>query len=193
MAWWDAVFYCSAQLLGAITGVALASLALRGAPAHKAVRYAATLSGIYGHRIAFVAELVISFILMSAILFASNRVVLSLYTHYFAAILAAAYIAFESPLSGMSTNPARTFGPALDGSYWHTLWIYFVAPPLGMLLLGRGGWRHNTFQTQIDAHISVHFVGVADHVVQGREFRSRRLGRERPPESRVDLLCRRRI
>ena len=34
----------------------------------------------------------------------------------------------------MSTNPARTFGPAVYGRYWHALWIYFAAPPLGMLL-----------------------------------------------------------
>ena len=33
----------------------------------------------------------------------------------------------------MSTNPARTFGPALFASYWHALWIYFIGPPLGML------------------------------------------------------------
>jgi aquaporin Z len=39
---WDAVFYCAAQLLGAVAGVARASLLLRGAPAHPAVRYAAT-------------------------------------------------------------------------------------------------------------------------------------------------------
>jgi len=47
-------------------GVALASLVLHGAPAHKAVRYAATIPSIYGDTIAFVAELAISFILMSA-------------------------------------------------------------------------------------------------------------------------------
>jgi hypothetical protein len=45
---WDAVFYCAAQLLGAVAGVALASPVLQGAPAHKAVRYAATVPGIYG-------------------------------------------------------------------------------------------------------------------------------------------------
>ena len=133
VALWDAVFYCTLQFLGAIGGVALASLVLQGAPADKAVRYAATIPGIYGDTIAFVAELVISFILMSAILFASNHEVLAPYTHYFAAILVAVYIAFESPLSGMSTNPARTFGPALYASYWHALWIYFIGPPLGML------------------------------------------------------------
>ena len=33
----------------------------------------------------------------------------------------------------MSTNPARTFGPAVFASYWHALWIYFIGPPLGML------------------------------------------------------------
>ncbi len=138
VALWDAVFYGAAQLLGAVAGVALASVVLQGAPADKAVRYAATLPGIHGeafyvNTIAFVAELAISFILMSAILFASNHEALAPYTHYFAAILVAVYIAFESPLSGMSTNPARTFGPAVCASYWHALWIYFVAPPLGML------------------------------------------------------------
>ncbi len=133
VALWDAVFYCAGQFLGAVAGVALASLVLRGAPAHETVRYAATIPGIYGDTVALVAELAISFILMSAILFTSNHEVLAPYTHYFAAILAAAYIAFESPISGMSTNPARTFGPALYAGYWHALWIYFIGPPLGML------------------------------------------------------------
>jgi aquaporin Z len=130
---WDTVFYSAGQLVGAVSGVGLASLVLQGAPSHKAVRYAATVPGIYGDSIAFVAELIISFILMSAILFASNHEVLAPYTHYIAATLVAIYIAFESPISGMSTNPARTFGPALYTSYWHALWIYFIGPPLGML------------------------------------------------------------
>ena len=130
---WDAVFYCAAQLLGAVAGVALAALLLRGTPADKAVRYAATVPGIYGETIAFVAELAISFLLMIAILVASNHKVLAPYTRYVAAILITSYIAFESPVSGMSTNPARTFGPAFCGSYWHAIWIYFVAPPPGML------------------------------------------------------------
>jgi aquaporin Z len=137
---WDAVFYSAAQLLGAVSGVAFASLVLQGAPAQKAVRYAATVPGIYGNAIAFVAEVTISFILMSAILFASNHEVLAPYTHYIAAVLVAIYIAFDSPISGMkspisgmSTNPARTFGPVVYASYWRTLWIYFIGPPLGML------------------------------------------------------------
>ena len=144
---WDAMFYCIGQVLGAVAGVALAALALQGAPAHKAVRYAATLPGPFGDLVAFLAELSISFFLMTAILVASNHKVLAPYTRYFAAILIAAYITFESPLSGMSANPARTFGPAFFGGYWHAIWIYFVAPPLGMLgaaevfLLARQGKR----------------------------------------------------
>jgi aquaporin Z len=130
---WDAVFYCAAQFTGAVAGVALALLVLQRAPAHTAVHYAATVPGIYGSGVAFLAELVISFVLMIAVLFTSNHKVLAPYTHYFAAMLAAGYIAFESPLSGMSTNPARTFGPALYGSYWRSLWIYFAAPTLGMM------------------------------------------------------------
>jgi aquaporin Z len=40
----------------------------------------------------------------------------------------------EAPISGMSMNPARTFGSALASQLWTSLWIYFMAPPLGMLL-----------------------------------------------------------
>jgi aquaporin Z len=134
MALRDALFYCAAQFFGAVVGVALASLLLQGAPANRAVRYAATVPGVYGDAVAFVAELVISFALMSAILFASNHRILAPYAHYLAAITVGTCIAFESPLSGMSANPARTFGPALYAGYWNTLWIYFIAPPLGMLV-----------------------------------------------------------
>jgi aquaporin Z len=136
VALWDTVCYCAAQFLGAVAGVAIATLVLQGAPAHKAVRFAATIPGNYGESIAFAAELAISFILMMAVLVTSNHKVLAPYTRYFAAVLVASFIAFESPLSGMSTNPARTFGPALYGNYWHALWIYFIAPPMGMLAAG---------------------------------------------------------
>ena len=48
-------------------------------------------------------------------------------------MLVACFITFEAPLSGMSMNPARTFGPSLVGGLGRGLWLYFVAPPLGML------------------------------------------------------------
>jgi aquaporin Z len=130
---WDALFYAAGQFLGAICGVAVARYVLRGAPGNDAVRYAVTAPGVYGTTVAFAAELTISFILMITVLFVSNHDTLARYTPYCAGALVAIYLTFEAPLSGMSMNPARTFGSALHAGYWHALWIYFIAPPLGML------------------------------------------------------------
>lgn len=131
---WDGFFYPSAQFLGAIAGVAIARYVLRGALGNNAVRYAVTAPGMYGKTVAFIAETAISFSLMITVLFVSNREMLSRYTPYFVGVLYAIFITFETPLSGMSMNPARTLGSDLFAGYWHTLWIYFTAPTLGMLL-----------------------------------------------------------
>ena len=98
------------------------------------VRYAVTAPGVYGAGVAFAAELAISFILMITVLLVTNHEGLVRYTPYFVGSLYAVNITFETPLSGMSMNPARTFGPAAYGGYWHTLWIYFIAPTVGMLV-----------------------------------------------------------
>src|SRR6266851_9412356 len=131
---WDALFYGTAQFFGATSGVAIATYILRGAPGHESVRYAVTLPGRYGNGVAFVAELAISFSLMATVLFASNHENIARYTPYFVGALYAIYTTFETPLSGMSMNPARTFGSAFHASYWHALWLYFLAPTLGMLV-----------------------------------------------------------
>ncbi|HEY4050531.1 MAG TPA: aquaporin [Acidobacteriaceae bacterium] len=133
---WDAWLYVIAQFLGAICGVALAGYVLRGALRNHAVRYAVTVPGVYGSTVAFVAELAISFFLMATVLFATNHKKLAPYTAYFVGVLIATYFTFEAPLSGMSTNPARTFGSALHANDWHALWIYFIAPSMGMLAAG---------------------------------------------------------
>ena len=131
---WDAFFYVAGQFLGAIAGVVIATYVLRGAPSNYAVRYAVTAPGVYGTAGAFLGELTISFILMATILLVTNRKTVARYTPYFVGALYAIFIAIETPLSGMSMNPARTFGSAFPASYWHALWIYFVAPTLGMLV-----------------------------------------------------------
>jgi aquaporin Z len=130
---WDALFYGVAQFCGATIGVALTTFLLRGAPADGTVRYAVTAPGVYGAAVAFAAELAISFILMITVLLVTNHERLARYTPYFVGSLYAVNITFETPLSGMSMNPARTFGPAAYAGYWHTLWIYFIAPTVGML------------------------------------------------------------
>lgn len=131
---YDMGFYVGAQFLGAIIGVAVARYVLRGALGNYAVHYAVTAPGAYGTTVAFVAELAISFFLMITILFTTNHKRLAPYTAYANGVLLAMYYTFEAPLSGMSTNPARTFGSAFHASYWHALWIYFIAPSIGMMV-----------------------------------------------------------
>ena len=130
---WDGLFHVSAQLLGAIRGVALARYVLHGALSNHAVHYAVTVPGVYGWAVAFVAELIISFFLMVTILFSANHETLAPYTAYFVGALIALLFPVGAQLSGMSTNPARSFGPAVQADSWHALWIYFIAPSMGML------------------------------------------------------------
>jgi aquaporin Z len=131
---WDAILYALAQFAGAVTGVLLSALALGNLVSDSSVNYVATVPGRYGALAAFVAEALISFILMTAILFASNNTRAARWTGVLAGALVAAYISIESPISGMSMNPARTFGSAFGARLWTSIWVYFTAPPLGMLL-----------------------------------------------------------
>lgn len=129
----DAAFYVCAQFIGGIAGVALARLVLGASLGHPSVNYVATLPGPWGNGTAFLAEFVISFVLMWVVLKVSNSASRSRYTGLFAGALIAVYITLEDPFSGMSMNPARTLGSALPAMRWDSVWIYFVAPPLAML------------------------------------------------------------
>jgi aquaporin Z len=129
---WDALGYVLAQFMGGALGLWLAAVFL--APWIAAVDYVATVPGAWGIGVAFGAELTISFVLMSMVLFVSNTSKLAHLTGLFAGLLVATYITVEAPLSGMSMNPARTLASALSAQVWTGVWIYFTAPPLGMLL-----------------------------------------------------------
>jgi aquaporin Z len=131
---WDAFFYVIAQFVGGVCGVAIASLLLGMVISHPAVNYAVTQPGPLGEKVAFVAEVLISFVLLLTVLAVSNSKKWTRYTGLFGGALIASYIAFEAPLSGMSMNPARTFGSAFVARSFDALWLYFVAPPVGMLL-----------------------------------------------------------
>lgn len=153
---WDAAFYILAQFVGGVGGVMLAMLLLGPAVADPQVNYATTLPGPQGPAVAFLAELFISFVLMSVVLRVSNTKKLARWTGLFGGTLVAAYITFESPVSGMSMNPARTFGSAFGASVWVSLWIYFVAPPLGMLLAAEVFTRGKTRRTAACAKLHHH-------------------------------------
>lgn len=130
---WDAVFYVIAQFAGGVAGVALVAAVAGKLLAHPSVNYVATLPGSGGRGAAFLGEVIIALILMSVVLVVSNTLKLARFTGLFAGACVAAFITFEAPISGMSMNPARTFGSALFPQLWDSLWIYFLAPPLGML------------------------------------------------------------
>jgi aquaporin Z len=130
----DAFFYVTFQFSGAITGVGIASLALGFSLSHSSVNYVVTLPGPYGQWWAFAAEMGIAFVLMSMILRVSNIPMWNRYTGLLAGLLVMVYISIEAPISGMSMNPARSVGSALSAANWTAIWIYFIAPPLGMLL-----------------------------------------------------------
>lgn len=133
----DAAFYVAAQFVGGLVGVLLVAGLLGDAFANMPVSYAATMPGTAGVAVAFCAELAISFVLLFTILEVAGHPRYSQRAGLVAGVLVAIYISVEAPLSGMSMNPARSFASAAPGAMWHNLWIYFVAPPLGMLLAAR--------------------------------------------------------
>jgi aquaporin Z len=53
----------------------------------------------------------------------------------------------------MSMNPARSFASAAPGALFHDLWIYFVAPPLGMLLAASLVRRHERRRSSLCAKV----------------------------------------
>ena len=97
------------------------------------MNFAVTVPGARGVGVAFLAELAITFVLMTAVLLVSNRPDLNRFTGLCAGALVASYIILEAPLSGMSMNPARTVGSAVHAQVWTASWVYFTAPLLGML------------------------------------------------------------
>ncbi|MEO8452846.1 MAG: aquaporin [Gemmatimonadota bacterium] len=129
----DAAGYMTGQFVGALAGMAVATVVFGRWIGDPSVSYAVTLPGLWGAGAAFGAEVGISFLLMFTILGLVAHPRLSRVTGVVAGALVATFIALESPVSGMSMNPARTLGSAVLGHNYMALWIYFVAPPLGML------------------------------------------------------------
>ena len=128
----DALFYIACQFSGGLLGAVGAAIVLSRWASHPAVNYVVTVPGHAGVFAAFIAEIVIAFILMMVILQVSNTPKLHRLTGVCAGVLIATYITIEAPVSGMSMNPARTFASAVPARQWTDWWIYFIAPMIGM-------------------------------------------------------------
>jgi len=136
---WDASFYVAAQFVGGLAGVLLSAAILGPVLADPMVHYVVTVPGP-SLALAFLAEAAMTFAMMTMVLNVTAGPYAKL-TGLFAGALVCSYITFEAPISGMSLNPARTFASALPAMDFGALWLYFLAPPLGMLAAAElHGW-----------------------------------------------------
>lgn len=130
---WDAVFYITAQAIGGTVGVLLVAFFVGSLFTGPPISYAVTVPGPKGATVAFVAEAVISFGLMAAVLIFTASLRLARFTGLAVGFLVAFFITIELPLSGTSMNPARTLASAVPGMMWQYFWIYLLGPTFGML------------------------------------------------------------
>ena len=132
----DALAYAAAQVAGATAGALLLHAAMGRWLVHPAVHQFLTQPrpGPGGTGLAWAAEFVITGGFMLLLLRALHSPRLRKATGVLAALLLAIYIVLESPLSGMSLNPARSLGTALAAGEFRGLWVYWTAPPLAAWL-----------------------------------------------------------
>jgi len=130
---WDACFYVVSQFIGGVLGVGLSALCLGHSLAVPEVNYVVTVPGYGGSTGAFFAEYFMAALLMLVVLWVSNRPALAQYASYLVGILITFYVLVFAPISGFSINPARTTGSAVFAGVWTAVWLYFIAPVLGMM------------------------------------------------------------
>ena len=109
---WDAICYVLAQFAGGLAGVFLAYQLLGHHLSAPPVRYVVTLPGNYGNAIAFLAEFLLSALLMGVVLFATNHRRLAQFSPLFVALIIIGGYVLGPSISGFSVNPARSFSSA---------------------------------------------------------------------------------
>ena len=129
---YDTAFYILSHFAGGVGGVLLSAVLLGPRIASPHVNYAVTVPGLGGRPGACAAETFMAALLMIVVLYTSGRRKLAPLTTWFVGLLIASYIVLFAPVSGFSINPARTLGSALPAHLFTGLWIYFIAPLLGM-------------------------------------------------------------
>jgi aquaporin Z len=124
--------YVAAQFLGAVLGC-LPLLAW--GPVGRSIAFGATLPGKgYGVGEVLLGEAVTTFALVVVLCVFLGFRNLRGFTPFTMPILYSVMVFLEAPVSGTSTNPARSFGPALVSSRWDGWWIYWVGPAVGTLV-----------------------------------------------------------
>jgi aquaporin Z len=127
-----ALGYVVAQLIGASVGcVPLLAWGSMG----RSVAFGATIPGEnYSTETVVMGEMVTTFALVAGLCVFIGLRHLRPFTPFMIPFLYAVMVPLEAPISGTSTNPARTFGPALISGQWQEWWIYWVGPIAGTLV-----------------------------------------------------------
>lgn len=131
---YDALFFIIFQAAGGAVAVFTMQELMGNMLVDAPVRSVVTVPGKYGAWGALFAELSISFITMSMVLFSSHHTRLRKYTRHFSALLVCCWVVFAGPISGFGMNPARSLASAWPSGIWNSFWIYLVIPFAGMLL-----------------------------------------------------------
>lgn len=134
-----AITYISAQFAGAVIGCI--PLLLWGDMGRDLYFGGTTPGAAYTVSEAFFGEVVTTFALVFMLMVFIAFRELRPYTPFMVPVLYAIMVPLEADISGISTNPARTFGPAVISGVWDAWWIYYVGPLLGALLASRVGYR----------------------------------------------------
>lgn len=120
-----------AQLIGATIGAV--PLLLWGRQG-SSVSFGATVPLPGSLTAAFAGEVITSFLLIAGIFFFTGHHQLRRYTPYLMPFLYCIMVYAEGRLSGTSTNPARSFGPAVVSGVWISHWLYWIAPLTGAVI-----------------------------------------------------------
>ncbi|WP_437112321.1 MIP family channel protein [Streptomyces cinnamoneus] len=134
-----AIEYWIAQLLGGIVGAAILFLLAKQVPGLKT--HGAFGSNGFADRSAvhlntggaFLAEIVMTFLLVYVVLSVTHRIAMVGFDGLAAGVALAVVHLIGVPLTGTSVNPARSIGPALfagDGAL-SQLWLFIIAPLIG--------------------------------------------------------------
>lgn len=127
-----ALGYILAQLAGGIAGAV--PLLLWGR-AGAAVQFGATLPGPgYTSWEAVLGETATTFALIVLLFLFLGHKPIRKFTPFLFPFLYAVMVYIEAPLSGTSTNPARSLGPEVISWEFHAWWVYWAGPMMGTLL-----------------------------------------------------------
>ncbi len=122
--------YIVSQLVGALIGAA--ALLVWGAMG-RSVAFGATVPG-FGDAAALAGEIATTFLMVFLLFWILRQDRLKNYAPALFPPLYGLMVWLEAPLSGTSTNPARSLGPGVVAWLWHGWWIYWIGPLIGALL-----------------------------------------------------------